>query len=193
MAKKKNVIEYDSIFVTLVPRIVDTNPQIFEDDKEYWDYSVEQVHKFLGRLPVTYRGEISEQRIETEKAAVFRCNGSPYDLMVGFKPAYQLLIVSPDDKRQAFSSDDCIDCPTFDVGFKPKDEEGTRKILQVGLEQFFLLQGDIDDGTLAVIGVKDKKVVYKDLELLRRFLPNRTKIEARCNYGAGNGEATYRL
>jgi hypothetical protein len=183
----------DSVFIELVPRIVDTNPQLFEDNTKYWGHAVEQVHEFLGRLPDNYKGKVSEHRFEDEKAAVFKCEGSPYDLMVGFKPAYHLLIVSPDDKRQAFTSDDCIACPTFDVAFKPTDKEGARRILSAGLEQFFLRQGDIDDGTLIAIGGKNGEVVYRDLPLLRTLLPLGTVVEARCDYGAGNAEATYRL
>lgn len=193
MAKKRKGIKYDSVFVELVPRIVDTNPNLFDDNAKYTDYAVGQVYEFLGRLPNTYKGEVSELRFENEKAAIFKCAGSPYDLMIGFKPAYHLLIVSPDDKRREFTDDDCIACPIFDVAFKPTDEEGVKRILQAGLNQFFLLQGDLDDGTLAAVGVKNKKVVHRDLELLARFLPKGTVIEARCNYGAGNGQATYRL
>ena len=193
MAKKKDRVQYDSIFMELVPRIVDTNPQLFEDDAKYWGYAVEQVDEFLGRLAKNYKGDVSEKRFENEKAAMVTCAGSPYELMVGFKPGYHLLIVAPDDKRQAFTGDDCVACPTFDVAFKPTDEEGVRRILQAGLDQFFLHQRDIDTGTLVVAGVKDKELVHRDLELLARFLPERTVVEARCDYMAGNGHATYRL
>lgn len=187
----ENGVPYDSVFVELVPRIVDSNPQLFKNDAKYWGYAVEQVHKFLGRLPNNYRGEVLERRFEDEKAAVFECEGSPYDLMVGFKPDYRLLIVSRNDKRQVFTGDDCIACPTFDVAFRPIDKKGTRRILSAGLEQFFLRQGDITKGTLIAAGVKDGEVFHRDLQLLRTLLPRGKVIQARCDYGAGNGRAIY--
>ncbi len=192
MAKKKNGVQYDDILVELVPRIVDSDPTLIKKKAKYWNYSVQQVREFLGRLPDAYKGEVSEQRYETEKAAVFKCADSPYNVVIGFKPAYHLLRISPDDTRTSFTGKDCIACPTFDLAFKPADEEGTRKILQAGLDQFFLLRGDIEEGTLAVAGIKGKKVVHRDLELLAKFLPRGTVINARCNY-ADNGKATYRL
>jgi hypothetical protein len=187
------MIPLDKIFVEFVPKIVDTNPQIFKDFTTYWSYTIEQVHEFLGRLPDTYRGDVSEKIFEKEKAAMFTCVKSPYELRIGFKPAYHLLIVDADDKRRSFIDNDCIVCPTFDVGFKYVDYEGSRRILQAGLDQFFLRQGDIDTGTLVAFGFIGKKVVEKDLELLLRFLPKKTIIESRCSYGAGNGMTSYIL
>ncbi len=193
----RNDLIYDSIFLEFVPKIVDQNPEKIREiqkDAKYWDYANKQVHEFWERLFADCQGrKLLEQRFQEEKAAIFRCEGSPYDLTIGFKPGYHLLIVSPDDKRQVFTGKDCLACPTFDVSFKTLGERGTRAILQAGLEQFFLKQADIEEGTLAAIGGKDGEVVHRDLQLLRAFLPIGTTIEARCNYGAGNGRATYRL
>lgn len=197
-AKKSDSVSslYDNIFMKLVPRIVDTNPELFRDRRKYWSYSEQQVKTFLESLPENYRGEVSEERFRG-KAAIFQCHGSPYGLMMGFSPGYKLLD-HPTPKKGKATLIDVNDgrltyCPIFDLAFKPTEEEGARRIVQAGLEQFFLYQEDDTVGTLAAFGHKNKRVVHRDLELLAKFLPRGTTIEARCDALIGNGMATYHL
>jgi len=179
----KNESQYDQILVGLVPKIVDTNPQLFEDTKEYWGYSVGQVQEFLGRLPETYTGKVSEERFEESKSAMFTCTKSPQNLMIGFKPGYFLSV----------TDDNYISCPTFDVIFRPTDKEVTETILQTGLDQFFLNRMNEDTSALMVCGIKDKQIISSGLELLAQFLPSGTVIEARDDYRVSNGQITYTL
>ena len=81
--------------------------------------------------------------------------------------------------------------PRFSLGFKNLDKDNSTKIIKVSLDRFFLEQSDIDNGTLIAVGIGNKKVVYRDLELLEQFLEKGTEIQSRINWGAGIGEATY--
>lgn len=201
-AKKPTIqpeqIRYDAIYLGLVPKIVDKHPEIFDcrpplDDKPYWRRANVEVQGFFRTLPQEYVGTTSEKRIEEEKAALFTCENSPYNIRLGFHPGYTLLSIPPDDKRNIFTGEDCISVPLFDLYFTPKDKQSTRTILEAALERFYLYQEDIEDGTLRVCGLKDQERVTQDLNLLREYLPQGTTIKARCDFGAGNGQATYRL
>lgn len=195
-------LDLDKIVLELVPKAVDNlhkDPRLFRDKCRFWDYSVRQVREFLARLPAKYKGRLDEQLLKDSRAAVFSFPKSPYELVIGFKPSYQVILASevvpktPKDARViTIDPKDVITAPTFDLLFKPVDNEGTGVILRNALEQFYLKQGDIDDGTLIALGIKGKEVVLSDLELLSKFLSKIT-IQARCNYALGNGEATYKI
>lgn len=185
--------DLNTVLLQLVPRAVDDNPQLFEDNKRYWEYTTGQVKEFFGRLPDDYTAGIEEERMEDKKAAVFRCTESPYELRVGFFPQYHLILNSPDKKERELTEDDVISCPMLSLVFNHADQDASQKIVEAALSQFFLVQGDLDDGTLLAFLYDGVNVLKSDLEMLTSFLPAGTKIEARCNYQFGNGKATYCL
>ena len=208
-AKDQKVkIDLDRIILELVPRAVDTlceDPLLFRAKNRYWDYAVQQVHQFLERLPQEQRAGLSEQDFRKERAALFKCPGSPYDLAIGFKPGYQVILSSeiiqrlPTENKGAImiTDENIITAPTFDLSIRPAEKEGTGLILGAALEQFFLRQGDLDVGTLCAFGVKGEDLVMQDLELLAAFLPplksGRRTIHTRCNYALCNGQSIYTI
>lgn len=177
--------DLDRIILSLVPKAVDNvtqDPELFRDEKRCMDYATQQAKEFLARLPETYRKGLTEQQLD--KGTKIFAN-SNYELGIGFRPGYQLLIYT----------NTVITAPIFDLSFKPTTNKDTRAIFEAALNQFFLQQLDIADGTLAAYGIKDEQTVVQDLELLRLFLPRRwvfkRKIQAICNYALGSGRAVY--
>ncbi len=195
--KEKDEAPYGFVLVKCVSRMVDTDPGLFKRDIAYMSHAVEQVRQFFERLPKWYIGRhFSEQRFPKEKSAIFSGIGSPYELTIGFHPAYSVLLIADgyiSNTSDAFRGSDYVAYPVFDVGFKPTDEEGARRILQAGLDQFFLLQPDDDKESLAVAGIRDRQTVRSGLEVLVEFLPRGTVIHARCDSLSSNGRAMYRL
>ncbi len=42
---------FDRIIVCLVPKLVDSNPEIFDDKEQYWHHSFGLANLFLKKLP----------------------------------------------------------------------------------------------------------------------------------------------
>ena len=200
-------LSLDRIFLELVPKAVDhisEAPNFFRDANNFWDYSVQQVKEFLSGLPDKYKEKSNELFFKDKQCAIFKFPNEAYDLVIGFKPGYRIILasevcskISKDAKKIIIEPDDVITLPTFDLHFRPVDDKGTGVILENALNKFYLKQGDIENGTLMAFGVRGKEVVQSDLELLDRFLPekmfSKRTIHARCNYALGNGEAVYKI
>ncbi len=185
----------DTIVMELVPKIVDDVPKrkTLREIQTYWRYAEGQAVDFLGKLPTEYNAGLSIQKFRKEKAALYACKDSSVELMIGFKPMYPLLATPLRKKRTGvYTQKDMVACPTYDLAFKLISREAALTIIPAALEQFHALMGD-DTGPLMVYRTRRKKVVRKDVQLLADYLPRGTLVHARCNYGASNGKAEYRI
>lgn len=196
--KKKNkmladseIVQYDSVLMEMVSKIVDTEPELFEDRERYWSHSFEQIQQFLERLPDEYKKDIMENKFEEDCSCVFASEISPY-LKIGFQPDYRILKSNTDNKN-SYTLDDCICCPLFFLSFEPKDNKTTKNIVQAALDQFFIYQEDLDVEGIVAVGFTDKNNAYKNLKFFKNILPKGTILEARSQYGFGNAEAKYIL
>ena len=183
----------DQVWLGLVPKAVDTKPEVFRDNKKYFSYAEQQVKEFWQRLPEGYVGDVSAKRFRKEKSAVFSVLEPSVNLLMGFKPAYHLLRATAKAKIIIANKRNTITCPTFDLYFRPSERIDAQIMMQAALQQFYLYQQDLEEGTLAARGCKNGKLVLEDLALLRNYFPKGTAIEARCDFALGNGKATYRL
>ena len=184
----------DQVVIRLVPKIVDTNPDMFLDDNVYWSFSQEQIDKYLKSLPPGYAdmGTRRTKKMEHGKAGVVVCENSPCSLVVGFHPGYALLPASTQPKKQHYTDEDLVHCPTFDVVFSPIDKKTGNAILSAALKQFFVYQNDINNGALSVIGTMSERH-RKGMSVLAEYLRKGTRVDARCDYGAGNGRVVYHI
>lgn len=194
--KDERLHDFDHIWINFVPKIVDEDSATLVDKRAYMDYSVGAVREYLNSLPEEYRIGLTEKLNEDEGTGLFESD-SLCELVIGFKPDYFLLtsesIRSEKKKFNVYTQDDCFAYPTIDVIFKPLDYKTANTIVRKGIDMFFLNQADIEDGTIMSYGIKNGEMIMEDLRLLRRCLPKLTPIETRCNYGAGNGFASYLL
>lgn len=179
-------IKIDSIVLGLVPKIVERVSDLpLKTDDEFINYSDEQVTEFFNRIPREIKGEVKKTISKNEKSVLAESN-STYQLIMQSSPGINCLYSSRKNEQPIM-----LYFPRFSLGFKNLDKDNSTKIIKVSLDRFFLEQSDIDNGTLIAVGIGNKKVVYRDLELLEQFLEKGTEIQSRINWGAGIGEATY--
>jgi|GEM_PF-6902158 len=178
----------DLVYLCLVPKAADKLPhQEFESEAEVWDYSVGEARTFLNGIPRETIGSLEEEINREGKLGVFKGSNHDYELILGFKMDYPILY-SPGDQGEM----KVVVMPTFDLRFVPYNKGTSKKIMKQAIKQFSVKQGDIVNGTLLAFGMKDEKIVKRDLPLLKSFLGMFRRVEGRCNYGMGNGRATYR-
>lgn len=184
----------DTIMMELLPKIVDTVPERekLRNTQTYWRYATGQIMEFLGRLPSEYTSGISIQKYRKEKAARYTFEDSSIEFMIGFKPTYYLPSIPPGSKQTTYTRKHMVACPNYDLAFKLVSREAAATMVQAALQQFHILMGD-DTGPLMVYRTKGERIIRKDVQLLADYLPKGTIIQARCNSGASNGKAEYRI
>ncbi len=207
--------QWERIYVELVPKevdIADLISDIFRQKKTFMSFSRRKAQNFLGELQARQAEghedlgitTVNEHLLPKAQAATFECIGGPYEIKLGFKPDYQLLWEPERKARKAKRrskepavitphKQNTITLPTFDLFFRPFTYHGTRDILETALDQFYIRQEDIEEGTLRVCALQGKKRVQEDLEVLAQYLPKGTTINARCDWGLANGRASYRI
>lgn len=170
----------DLIFCRLIPKIIDTAPELFLDKKQYMEYSEKQLQEFFEKLPESYKQNLIEEQIDEDIKSFY--SEEPYKILIAFSPTYLL----------TFSKYGDIFCPEFQLAFKTITEDSTQTILQAAIEQFFLKQGE-ENGSLHVRELKDEQIIRIGLKLLNNYLPEGTKIESRHNYDFGHHKSCYEL
>ena len=98
MTKRKAESDIEVILLGLVPKIVDENPEKIQDTKKYWAYAQAQADTFLAALPAEYTAGLTKKILRNEKSAVYTCEDSPLDLVLGFKPGFNIIDFSSGKK-----------------------------------------------------------------------------------------------
>jgi hypothetical protein len=189
--KNVPVEDLDNIVLGCVTRAVDDlngARETFSDDKGYWEHVRKQIDEFAKKIPNEYCGtqlDVETYGLTNLKICTYKFRESPQNLRIGTRAGYHLL--STNGERTLDTA-----FPTFTLIFQPTDTDSTKKILSSALHQFFLMHGDKNHGDLYAYGSKRERISQQGMKLLSRFLPHRSKIDIRCDWGHVNSKARYR-
>ena len=173
MAKK----DFYHVSAGLVPRIVDEESETldkFKNLRMLARYADQQINEFIFNLPRDFSGK-KEKDKGRDNCTVYHFYNSSCGLILSHKPEFQVPEIS-------------ATLPLFTLLFGPANRRETKIILEQAVNQFFLLQEDMDDGTLDIVVRKNGKGYSDPLHALSQILRKGKKVEARCNYIGGSAE-----
>ncbi|MBS3174615.1 hypothetical protein J4440_01930 [Candidatus Woesearchaeota archaeon] len=166
------------ILFGLVPKIIDIEGIIFQDEINYYNNSIKQINEFFLKLPKDYNSGLEEIWVH-DKSGILKLNNQ-YDLSVRFKPGFNVL----------YCDEGLVDLPLYTMLFNYVAHSSTKTILNAALKQFNFLGDDYD---VVALAKRNQQKVLEGLALLREILPTGTVINARTNEYLAIGEVTHKL
>ncbi|MBI4453633.1 hypothetical protein HY636_03230 [Candidatus Woesearchaeota archaeon] len=176
---------HEELYLELIPKEADDDPLQFLSPRHTKKYCDDNVKDFIKELPIQYKKHKFTKHSMGVGSCVFQTDGNK-GFLIGYKPDYALYFPK---KRPKCG----VDVPVFQLSFAHRNTDLTERVLQLALEQFFLRQKEDTSDSLVVYRLKGEEVFQRGLDVLREYLPQGTKIEARCNPHSSHTRAPYTL
>lgn len=165
----------DTLILFLLPKVIDDRTQwaSFREDSHYITFAEQQARAFLEGLPERYRGtEIDGKLFPEKRSGVFTYVDSPHRIDMDFHQGVRLQL--PASARET----GYVSIPGFTLLFEAHDREGTAAILHRAIQEFYI-EKDPEKGLLGVRRGDRKELKQEGKEVLERYLPRGTEVQAR--------------